>query len=64
MATRQDIQAIKDRIDMVSLISRYVSLTKSGANYKGKCPFHKDDSPSFMVSAEKGLWQNPTNNNN
>jgi DNA primase catalytic core len=56
MAPRQDIQAIKDRIDIVSLISRYVSLAKSGANYKGRCPFHKDDTPSFMVSAEKGLW--------
>jgi DNA primase catalytic core len=56
MATRQDIQAIKERIDMVSLVSRYVSLTKSGSGYKGRCPFHKDDTPSFVVSPEKGLW--------
>ncbi len=56
MATRQDIQAIKERIDMVSLVSRYVSLAKSGSGYKGRCPFHKDDTPSFMVSPEKGLW--------
>jgi DNA primase len=56
MATRQDVQAIKERIDMVALISRYVSLTKSGASFKGRCPFHKDDTPSFVVSAEKGLW--------
>ncbi|MEN6369969.1 MAG: DNA primase [Thermotogota bacterium] len=56
MATRQDIQAIKERIDMVSLVSRYVSLVKSGSGYKGRCPFHKDDTPSFMVSPEKGLW--------
>ena len=51
-----DVQAIKDRIDIVSVISRYLTLTKSGANYKGHCPFHKDDTPSFMVSPEKGLW--------
>lgn len=56
MATRQDIQAIKERIDMVSLVSRYVSLVKSGSGYKGRCPFHKDDTPSFMVSPDKGLW--------
>jgi DNA primase len=51
-----DVQQIKDRIDIVSVISRYLTLTKSGANYKGRCPFHKDDTPSFMVSPEKGLW--------
>jgi len=53
---RTDIREIKDRADIVSLISRYVSLSKSGANYKGRCPFHKDDTPSMMVNAEKGLW--------
>ena len=53
---RSDIRAIKERIDPISVISRYVSLKKAGASYKGKCPFHKDDTPSFVVSAEKGLW--------
>ena len=53
---RADVQAIKDRVDIVSVISRYLSLTKTGANHKGRCPFHKDDTPSFMVNAEKGLW--------
>jgi len=53
---RADVQAIKDRVDILSIISRYLSLTKAGANYKGRCPFHKDDTPSFMVNPEKGLW--------
>ncbi|MCK4598552.1 DNA primase, partial [Candidatus Bipolaricaulota bacterium] len=53
---RADVQTIKERVDIVSVISRYLSLTKSGANYKGHCPFHKDDTPSFTVSSEKGLW--------
>ena len=53
---RADVQAIKDRVDIVSVVSRYLSLTKTGANHKGRCPFHKDDTPSFMVNAEKGLW--------
>jgi DNA primase len=56
MALRQDVQAIKERIDLVSVVSRYVTLTKSGSGHKGRCPFHKDDSPSFMVNGEKGLW--------
>jgi len=55
-AERADVQQIKDRIDIVAVISRYVTLTKAGSNYKGRCPFHKDDTPSFSVSPEKGLW--------
>jgi len=53
---RADVQAIKERVDVIGLISRYVSLNKSGANFKGRCPFHKDDTPSMVVNAEKGLW--------
>ncbi len=53
---RTDIQQIKERIDIASIISRYVTLTKSGSSYKGRCPFHKDDTPSFWVSPDKGLW--------
>lgn len=56
MADRADVMAIKERIDIVSVISRYLALTKAGANYKGRCPFHKDDTPSFVVSQKKGLW--------
>jgi len=55
-ADRSEIEAIKERIDIVSLISRYLTLTKSGSRYKGHCPFHKDDTPSFYVDPEKGLW--------
>ncbi len=53
---RADVQAIKERVDVIDLISRYVSLAKSGASHKGRCPFHKDDTPSMVVNAEKGLW--------
>ena len=53
---RADVKEIKARLDIVSIISRYVTLTKSGSGFKGKCPFHKDDTPSMTVSAEKGLW--------
>ncbi len=53
---RADVKQIKDRTDIVAVISRYVTLTKAGSNYKGRCPFHKDDTPSLSVSPEKGLW--------
>ncbi|MBU1049545.1 DNA primase [Candidatus Bipolaricaulota bacterium] len=53
---RADVKELKARLDMISIISRYVTLVKSGTGYKAKCPFHKDDTPSMTVSAEKGLW--------
>jgi len=53
---RADVKELKARLDVVSIISRYVTLTKSGSGFKAKCPFHKDDTPSMTVSAEKGLW--------
>ena len=53
---RTDVQAVKERIDVVAVMSRYLSLVKSGQTHKARCPFHKDDTPSFVVSAEKGLW--------
>ncbi len=53
---RDAVQAVRERADIVSVISRYLSLAKAGTEYKGRCPFHKDDTPSLMVSTEKGLW--------
>ena len=44
------ISRIRDSADIVELVSRYVSLKKTGANYKGLCPFHKEKTPSFIVS--------------
>ncbi|MGB9681471.1 MAG: DNA primase [bacterium] len=49
-------QRIKEKIDIVDLISSYVKLTRSGKNYIGLCPFHPDHSPSFTVSPEKQLF--------
>lgn len=49
------VDDIKSRIDIVEYVSQYVQLKKAGYNYKGLCPFHKEKSPSFMVSPDKGI---------
>lgn len=55
MATKQEIQNVIDATDIVSLVSEYLPLEKQGKNYKGLCPFHHEDTPSFVVSPDKKL---------
>ena len=46
---RVDYAALKDRIDIVEYIQRYVPLRRMGARWKGKCPFHQEKTASFVV---------------
>ena len=51
------VNEIKQKLSIIDLISRYVSLKKSGTNYKGLCPFHGENTPSFMVSPELQIFK-------
>ena len=53
--TEEELNNLIANTDMVSLVSRYVSLERKGKNYMGLCPFHNEKTPSFVVSPEKGL---------
>ena len=50
------IDEIKVNNDIVDVISQYVTLKRSGRNYFGLCPFHKEKSPSFSVSPDKQIF--------
>lgn len=52
-----EIEQIKERIDIVDLIGQYVSLRKAGANFKGLCPFHHERTPSLMVNPERRIFK-------
>jgi len=50
------VDQIKSKIDIVSLISSYIKLEKAGTNFKGRCPFHNEKTPSFFVSPDRGSY--------
>lgn len=56
MATMDQASEIREKIDIVSFISDYLPLKKMGRNFKANCPFHTENTPSFVVSPERQIW--------
>lgn len=54
MIDRATVDRIKDAANIVEVVSEFVTLRKSGVNYKGLCPFHDEKTPSFYVSPARG----------
>jgi len=53
----EDLDKVITQLNIVEVIGEYVDLKKTGSNYKGLCPFHKDTNPSFMVSTSKNIYK-------
>lgn len=50
------VSEIREKTDLIALISEYIPLKKTGANFKANCPFHQENTPSFVVSPERQIW--------
>ena len=50
------IQTLRDRVDIVDLVGRHVTLKRAGRTWKGLCPFHQEKTPSFIVSPDRGTF--------
>ncbi len=56
MIKKESIDNLKNHLDIVDVVSQSLELKKSGANFKACCPFHGEDTPSFVVSPAKQIY--------
>ena len=54
---RDQVREIRERADIVEVVSQYVALKPSGSGFKGLCPFHSEKTASFHVNPGRGLWR-------
>ncbi len=57
MIVQSSIQEVMNRADIIEIVGQFMRLKKRGANYIGNCPFHNEKTPSFYVSAPKGIYK-------
>ena len=54
--TLKDLNRLRVKIPILKLVAPYVKLKKVGDNWKGRCPFHEDTNPSFMVNPSHAIF--------
>ncbi len=50
------VEKIKEKLSIVDVISSYLKIEKAGKNYKARCPFHNEKTPSFSISPDRGMY--------
>lgn len=50
------VSQIREKTDLIALVSEFIPLKKMGRNFKSNCPFHNEKTPSFVVSPDRQIW--------
>ena len=56
MSSNNNVPKIKERLSIVDVISSYIQVEQSGKNFKARCPFHNEKTPSFFISTDRGTY--------
>lgn len=51
------VELIKEKLDVASVVRSYIELIPAGRNFKARCPFHGEKTPSFVVTPDRGSWK-------
>lgn len=57
MISAESIEQLKQRADIYEIVSQYVELRRAGANYTALCPFHNENTPSFIVNPQRNIFK-------
>lgn len=50
------VDKIKERLSIIDVVSSYITVQKAGKNFRARCPFHNEKTPSFFISSDRGMY--------
>jgi DNA primase len=56
MNKNANLDLIKEKLNILDIVSNYIKLEKAGAQFKASCPFHNERTPSFYISPSRGSY--------
>ena len=55
--SKEELEEVREKADIVDIISRYIQVNKAGSSFKAVCPFHDDHNPSLHINPQKKVFR-------